>query len=325
MREVTFTKKNSSKWTTFDSYLNQRSIDNPDKLARLYIELTDDLAYARTFYPNSKTTKYLNQLTLKAHQQLYKRKRIRKNRFIEFFKTEYPMLVFKHRKYIGLSLLILIVAALVGALSTARDDSFVRLILGDGYVNMTLKNIEEGNPMGVYADENSWSMFSWIAWNNIRVSFLAFAAGIFASVGSVYLIFTNGMMLGVFQFFFIQKGLAQTMFLTIWLHGTIEIFSIVVAGAAGLVMGNSFLFPKTRSRGTNLRRGAREGVKLVAGLIPFFIVAAFIESFITRHSEVSQVLDALIIGISLLAIIFYFVVYPFIVSKKTGNEYHSTD
>ena len=105
--------------------------------------------------------------------------------------------------------------------------------MGDAYVNMTEQNISNNDPMGVYKSHRQIDMFFGITFNNIRVSFVVFAAGIFLSLGTVFSLFRNGVMLGAFQYFFFKKGLLVTSILTIWIHGAIEISSIVIAGAAG--------------------------------------------------------------------------------------------
>ena len=93
------------------------------------------------------------------------------------------------------------------AFSAAYDDSFVRLILGDAYVNLTLQNIADGEPLGIYAKMDELPMFFAITFNNIRVSFIAFTLGIIGSLGTGFLLFRNGIMLGSFQYFFYQKRL----------------------------------------------------------------------------------------------------------------------
>jgi uncharacterized membrane protein SpoIIM required for sporulation len=218
------------------------------------------------------------------------------------------------------SFVIFLLAFAIGALSAANDDSFVRLILGDGYVNMTLENIERGDPMGVYGDSGEMGMFAYITFNNIRVSFMAFAMGLFLSAGTVYILFFNGVMLGAFQYFFYQKGLLLTSVLTVWIHGTLEISAIVIAGAAGLVMGNSILFPRTYTRLESFRRGALRGMKMVVGLIPIFITAGFLESFVTRHSEVSPILSGGIILLSLTFVIGYFIYYPYYLTRRPQHD-----
>jgi uncharacterized membrane protein SpoIIM required for sporulation len=135
------------------------------------------------------------------------------------------------------------VSAVIGAVSTQYDDTFVRLILGDGYVNMTLENIKNGNPTQVYSGENELQMFFQITWNNVMVSFRVFVLGIFASLGKGLLLFYNGLMVGTFMMFFFREQQLSQALPVIMLHGTIELSSIVIAAAAGFAMGNSLLFP----------------------------------------------------------------------------------
>lgn len=117
-------------------------------------------------------------------------------------------------------------------------------------------------------------------------------------------------MIGAFQMFFFQHDLLWESMLAIWLHGILEIWSIIVAGAAGLTLGNGWLFPGTYSRLESFKRGAKRGVKIVVGTIPIFIMAGFIESFITRHTELPNILRLSLILISLAFIIFYYIYLP---------------
>ena len=107
--------------------------------------------------------------------------------------------------------------------------------------------------------------------------------------------------------------------MSVWAHGTFEITSIIIAGGAGLVMGNSFLFPGTYKRSYSFRNGALRGIKIVTGLIPFFIIAGWIESFITRYADTYPVVGAAAIILSLGGVIGYFVVYPYYLHKTETN------
>lgn len=310
MRESVFVKANISKWEKFESLISSKEKKDPDELASLFIQLTDDLAFARTHYPKSDVTSYLNNLSTKVHQDIYRNKKERKNRFVRFWKYELPEIFWAHRKEFMASFLFFLVSCIIGAFSAAQDQSFVRLILGDTYVNLTLDNIEKGEPMGIYGSMAQTDMFFAITFNNIRVSFVAFAFGIASSVGTVYLLFRNGVMLGSFQYFFYSKGLLITSVLTIWIHGTIEIISIIMAGGAGLIMGNSWMFPGTLPRLHSLRQGALKGAKVVLGLVPLFIIAGFLESFVTRLFGMPNVLKATIIVLSLISMVYYIILYP---------------
>lgn len=320
MREVTFLKKNAEKWKEIERFLSTKEKTNPDKLAELFIELTDDLSYSRTFYPQSKTTQYLNSLTARIHQSIYKSKKERKERFIQFWKVEAPLLFYKHRMKILISFSIFMLSMLIGVVSSAGDTGFVRLILGDSYVNMTLENIDKGDPMAVYKQMNGIDMFLGITFNNIRVSFFAFVMGLLLSFGTAWILIYNGIMLGAFQYFFHFHGLLIESVLVIWIHGTLEISSIIIAGAAGITLGNSILFPGTYSRRVSFAIGAKEGLKMIVSLIPIFITAGFLESFITRLTEMPAVISAAIILGSLFFVIWYFVIYPIKLFNKKGSK-----
>jgi uncharacterized membrane protein SpoIIM required for sporulation len=319
MREVTFVSQNIDKWKKFENLLQNKDNHNPDEISNLYVQVIDDLSYSRTFYPTSPTSNYLNELTGKAHQAIYKNKKEKGNRIINFWKIELPTLFYNSRRQFFISFLVFIVAALIGAVSAANDDTFVRLIMGDGYVNMTIENIKNGDALAVYKHGSSLFMFFAITINNIFVGLKTFGSGIFISIGTIYSLFFNGVMLGSFQYFFYQYGVLGESVLTIWLHGVIEISVIIVSGCAGLVLGNSILFPGTYSRLESFRNGAKQGLKIVIGTVPFFIIAGFIESFITRHARASHIFDAVLIFLSLVLIIGYFVVYPAWLHKKARN------
>jgi uncharacterized membrane protein SpoIIM required for sporulation len=324
MQEVAFLKNNADKWKQFEGLLSNRRKANPDILADLFIQLTDDLSYSKTFFPNSKTTRYLNALAAKVHQAIYRNKKEARSRFLTFWKLELPALMRESRRELLWALVIFVVAGLIGAVSAANDDAFVRLILGDSYVNMTLENIEKNEPLAVYKKMNQVDMFLGITFNNIRVSFYAFVAGVLLSIGTALLLFYNGVMLGAFQYFFYQQGLLLPSVLTIWIHGTLEISAIIVAGCAGFVIGNGILFPGTYTRTQSFMAGAKKGLKIVIGLVPIFITAGFLESFVTRHTEMPAALSVSIIAASLLFVVGYFIVYPaWINQKENGDGYLS--
>jgi uncharacterized membrane protein SpoIIM required for sporulation len=316
MREAAFHRQNAEKWKQFETLLKSRRSADPDQLADLYVHVTDDLSFARTFYPESRTTTYLNALAADIHQEIYRNKRERAGRIVAFWKHELPAIHYQHRRELLYSFIIFALAMVVGVVSAANDREFVRLILGDTYVNMTIDNIRRGEPMAVYGMMGELDMFLAITFNNIRVAFYAFAMGLLLSVGTVWVLFQNGVMLGAFQYFFHEYDLLWTSILSVWIHGTLEISAIVVAGCAGLVMGNAFLFPGTYTRLDSFRRGAVRGVKIVVGLVPVFTLAGFLEAFVTRHSDMPEALSIAIIVASLASIVGYVVIYPTLLARR---------
>jgi uncharacterized membrane protein SpoIIM required for sporulation len=316
MREALFIKQNTQRWKDYE---NQK-VTGPDELAESFISITDDLAYAKTFYPQSNTTKYLNGLAATFHQSIYKNQKEKTNRFISFWQYELPLVFYKQRRQLLYSFLFFIVFSLMGWLSAKYDNTFLRLILGNDYVNMTNENIAKGDPFGVYKQGESFTMFAMIAANNIRVELATFVMGIMLSVGSIYQLMFNGIMIGSFEYYFFSKGLGLQSVLVIWLHGTLEISAIIVAGGAGLTLGNSILFPKTYTRMVSLKNGAKDGLKIAIGLIPIFLTAAFIEGFATRHTEIPVGVSASVLICSLFFIIWYVILYPAYLNRKLNNK-----
>lgn len=312
MREGLFIKKNIDKWKQYQ----YGSSKDPDEMAQEFTELVNDLGYSKTFYPHSKVTQYLNGLASRIYLGIYQNKREQGSRIWRFWKRELPLTVRRYHRELLYAFLIFGVFAIVGAFSAAHDETFVRGILGDDYVEMTEDNIAKGDPFGVYKNRDQLSMFMGIALNNIKLSFTVFAAGFLVSIGTVWLLFRNGIMLGAFQYYFFAKGLGLQSVLVIWIHGTLEISAIIIAGAAGLIVGNSILFPGTHSRMDSLRSGAKNGLKLMIGLVPVFIMAALLEGFVTRYASMPRFLSAFILLASLFFIIWYFGVYPIRLQKR---------
>lgn len=174
--------------------------------------------------------------------------------------------------------------------------------------------------MAVYKSMNQTDMFLGITANNIRVSFIAFLLGIFSAFGTGYALLSNGIMLGTFHGFLAGYGLIVEPIATIWIHGTLEIFAIIVSGGAGIIMGNSLFYPGTYSRLKSFQQGVIRGLKIVIGLIPVFILAGFLEGFVTRYTNLPLFIRFSIIGLSLTLIVSYFYIYPRkIISKKIQN------
>ncbi len=310
VKEVVFLNKNVERWKETEKKIFNKNNDNPDYLANLYIQITDDLAYAKTYFPGSPTEKYLNSLASKIHQTVYKTKKEPSGRFVNFWTYELPVELFHIRKYILYSFLILLVSFLIGWISAENDNEYSRIIMGDAYVNQTLENIENGNPMGIYKSQDRFSMFFFIAYNNIKVMFSVFLLGIIASIGTIIYIFQHGVMLAGFHHMFYEHHVLTESLITVWIHGTIEIFTLIVSGGIGLMLGNSLLFPGTFARRKSFGTAARRGVKIAVGLVPFIITAAILESFVTRHTEWSNYVRIGIIAASMILIVWYFFIYP---------------
>lgn len=317
MREVAFIKQNKEKWLEFEQGFSNKDKKSPDDLANLHIKIMNDLVYAQTYYPKSKVTKYLNKLAKTSFDKVYHAKRQNRNALLYFFFDKVPLLSYKYRKYIYLSFIIFFCCFFIGLLSTFNDDTFARQILGNNYVDTTLENIESGDAMAIYKSGSNWGTFIGIYDNNQRVGLNMFLSGLFVGVGTAFYIVYNAIMVAVFQAFFYQQNSFFDSLKGIWIHGTYEIFAIIIEAAAGYIIGASILFPGTLKRFQSFKIGIREAFYIFISTIPFTIIAAFLEGYITRYSnKMPTIFCFLIIGFSLVSISYYYFILPFKVARK---------
>lgn len=319
MKETRFIAQNKEKWQESENLLGN-PVKDPEKLSALFTQVIDDLSYSRTYYPNRSVRVYLNKIAREYFAQIYRHHRSRKGTLKHFWLDELPQIVYESRRALMLSLIIFVASAGIGIFSAVNDPDFTSTILGDSYVTMTKANIEKGDPMAVYKEGHQMDMFLGITLNNLMVAFRTYVFGVFMSVGTVAILLYNGIMVGCFQFFFVERGLFAESALAIWLHGTLEISSIILAGGAGLVLGSGLLFPGTYSRLQAFQISAMRSLKLMLGITPIFVVAALIESFLTRYTDVPDLIRLLLILLSASFIFGYFVYYPWMKARKGFDE-----
>lgn len=317
MREGQFINKYKDRWAAYQA----EPTDDPDLLARRFAALVDDLAFARTFYKGSNTTRYLNGMAAEIYLQIYRARTSRKGRLFSFWYTELPLIFYRYRWVLSLSFLFFVAFFILGIVSSKLEPDFARAVLGDEYVDMTLENIAKGDPFGVYKEGDSFVMFLAIAWNNIRISLMMFGLGISMGIGTFWFLFKNALMVGVFEHLFYTHHLGKDFFLVVFIHGTLELSAIVVAAASGFVLARAMIFPGTFSRLAALRRSAPDAVKIILSQVPVLLIAAFFESYVTRHTEMPLVLSLLVLGASLALMLGYFVIYPFFVFRREQNKF----
>ncbi len=311
MKETKFIEQNKEKWKKFESLLEKEEGKNdPHSLTKLFVQITDDLSYSRTFYPNRSVRVYLNNLAQQIFFHIYKNRKASFAGFIFFWTDELPLIMYDARKALRASFLFFVLAMIIGMFSCYMDQDFLRVILGDAYMNMTVENIRSGDPMAVYKQRGAFDMTLGITINNLLVAFKTFFLGLFFSIGTLAILLFNGIMLGSFQYFFIEQGLFVESFLTIWMHGTLEISAIIIAGAAGITLGQGLVFPGTYSRLQAFQLSARKGLKIIMGIVPLIIIAGFIEGFFTRYTDAPDLLRLFFILSCLTFVLYYFVWLP---------------
>src|SRR6478672_859331 len=146
LREGLFIKKNKERWEN----IQQGGSADADEMARDFVQLVDDLAYAKTFYPTSRVTRFINSLASRNYFRIYQNRRESSNRLLRFWKYDVPLTIAKHYRIILFCAFVFILFYVLGFFSAMYDEGFTREVMGNEYVNLTEKNIQKGNPFGIY-------------------------------------------------------------------------------------------------------------------------------------------------------------------------------
>lgn len=322
MKETSFIAQNKEKWQRFER-LSENKKSDPQELSELYLEISDDLSYAQTFYERRTVRVYLNNLAQRIYSQLHIQKGESLKTIFRAWLVTLPLESYRSRKALSFALGMFLLWSLIGAVSTHFVPDFTAYILGNDYVMETEANIRMGNPLKIYEDPDQLSMFIRITTNNLRVAFLAYILGAFFTLGTHWILFQNGIMLGTFQYFFAKKGLLLTSFLGIWIHGAFEISAIVLSAGAGFVLGNGLLFPRSYTRLQSFQLAAKRSIKIVLSLIPFIVIAGFLESYVThQYQRLPDWSKWTLILLSFALVVSYFVIYPLYIARKYPELIH---
>lgn len=324
MREAHFIKQNKEKWLEFEKFLYHEYHISADQLSDLFVQLNNDLAFSQTYYPKSKLNDYLNALASNAYMKITKPK-TSYGSVVKFWKEDVPLIVYQRRNYIYFAFCIYIILMLIGVLSSLYDDSFIRSILGDHYVDQSQANINRGDPAAIYNNStllgDAGSAIA-ITINNVRVGFLMYISGITLGLGTFKILFSNSIMVGAFMSMFYKAGIFGKAMSAVYIHGAMELFGMVIEAAAGFLLGLGWLFPSNRTRLEAFIISGKHSVMIVLSTIPFTIAAGLLEGFVTQYyNEMPLVLTLIIILGTLSLISYYYLIYPYIVHKK---KYHKT-
>lgn len=312
VREALFIKKNKDRWLKNQ----QQPPEDPDEMAREFTQLVEDLAYAKTFYPSGKVTEFINAEAAKIYLKIYKNRKEENNRFINYWKYDLPLTIGKHHGPMLFVFLIFVLFFGFGFLAYGENDDFGSLFLPGDYIPETKDRIANGNPFGVY--ESGDPVLSWIfiMINNVKLALAMFAGGLLLAIPSVFFLIRSAAMVGVFFKLFEMHGLGADFWRVVFVHGTLEMTGFILAAGAGVILTKSFLFPGTIKRLQSLKRGAKDGMKIIIGMVPVLMLAAFFEGLFTRLYNDVSILTTGITTVSMLFVLFYFVIYPIILVRK---------
>jgi uncharacterized membrane protein SpoIIM required for sporulation len=250
----------------------------------LYRQAAADLSAVRVDEASRTLEAYLNRLVSRAHNHVYSGGQISPATLWAFLLHGYPRLFRKLLPYTAAALAILLAAALLGTLVTITRPEFMHRMLGPEMVDkierhqMWTESILSAQPQASAG----------IMTNNITVCFLTFAGGIVAGLGTLSLMFNNGLEIGVVATACAQHGLALSLWSFVAAHGALELPSIFISGGAGLRLASGVLFPGMLRRRDAVAVAGGEAARLISGTIPLLVIAGTLEAFLSpTHAPVA--------------------------------------
>jgi uncharacterized membrane protein SpoIIM required for sporulation len=245
----------------------------------LYRRAASDLAHAQTFYAGTDVHRFLNQLCGQAYAAIYQPPRERLASTLAFFRQDFPRTLRANGAFVAASAGLFLLGILLGAVVVLLEPRGAELLVPENLRDSIAR--KEMWTDGILTVSPPNAVASGIATNNLTVTIVTFASGILLGLGTVFVLVNNGVHLGSVAALCVHEGMGGKLFDFIAAHGPVELSIIVIAGGAGLMVGQALIDPGELPRGQALELRGREAVKLVLGCAPFLALIAVVEGFVS--------------------------------------------
>ena len=289
MNRERFIRQRREDWQKLEVLLNRLkkrrlrkwSGNDITELSTLYRSACYDLSLVQSREWGARLEQYLNDLVAQGHNCLYRSPPRSIETMFHFLMAGFPALLRQRSSFFFVSLGLFLIPFLVALLVAAIDPVMAEQLVdrsqmessGESYAKDLYTDID-----AEYADQRSF-MAAFYVWNNVGIAFRCFALGAFFGIGTVVTLLFNGMMLVAITGFLINQGHSDNFFSFAISHGSFELTAIVVAGAAGLLLGWGMIHPGELTRSESLRVHGMEAIKLASGAGFMLLVAALIEGY----------------------------------------------
>ena len=251
------------------------------QFARLYRRTASDLNQAQTFVSGEGTVQYLNDLVARCYLIIHARKDPDLKSLLRTMVLGYPAVFRRCLPYFLVATALFVVGALFGFAASWWDGQAARSFLLPAEMPM----IQPGQEQGAASAGTLAGFSGFLFRHNVSVTLVAFALGVTFGLGSAWLMFENGVLIGVLAAVFVEAGEGLAFCTGILPHGVLEIPSALLGGAGGFVLAEALLKARPWPRLQELGRRGREALALVAGAVPLLAVAAFLEAVVARAPE----------------------------------------
>ena len=318
MREVTersFVERRQGDWLSLDECLGVTVVRlapaQVATLAQLYRNACADLARAEAAQYSAPLLTYLQELVARAHAQIYDlharetRRRTFRRKDLVAALTSFAVAVRKHHVAVWIATFLFFGPFIFAALYTLKNPNFATHFAPQEQ----LRNLSDAYAQGFEggrAFDSDAEMTGFYVNNNVGIALRCFALGVFGGFGSAVYLLYNGLATGtIFGYITAQGNGGNILTFTVG-HSAFELGAIVIAGAAGLALGWSFVSPGDFSRSESVRRSGKSVLTLAFGAAIMLLIAALIEGFWSASSIPTAVKRSVGVG-NLLLILSYFI------------------
>ena len=290
MKQQIFEQQYEPVWQQIEAALEKPARDkNSEILAEHYLLLCQQLAIAKERMYDAALVERLNNLVLGVYRELYRYRAETRLNIYAFLKRDFPLAIYRHRYFILLAFLVMVLPGLVAGTWTYFDEDAVYSVLEGSQVRQVERMYDpEARKLGREREaDTDIFMFGFYIKNNISVAFRCFAGGMVLGIGTLLVLFFNGMFMGSIAGHLTRLDYGDTFYPFVVGHGSFELTAIVFSGAAGLRLGYAILSPGQLSRLDAIRKAGRDVVPMLFGIVLMLVIAAFLEAFWSSSTSLS--------------------------------------
>lgn len=283
-------EKRQTHWNRLEQLLEQSGKGGLKSLTRselqelglLYRQAAADLSALREDPSGKYYARSINLLLSRAHNIIYSGQKASAKGILHFYRFTYPQIFRRNLKLIITSFSMFIAGGLLGMLLSVTRPDFIRAFLPPHMIETIERHQMWTDPVIRVSPRESSAIMT----NNLSVSFITFGYGLTFGIGTAYMLFFNGFLIGVVGTACWYAGMSLPLWSFIAPHGILELPAIFIAAAAGFRLAQAILFPGVLTRRDSLTRSGGEAVRLLMGVIPVLIIAGLIEGFISPSQAV---------------------------------------
>jgi uncharacterized membrane protein SpoIIM required for sporulation len=283
---TTFIDQRRREWKELETLLDRvegsglRSLAPAEAVtfARLYRRAASDLNQAQTFVTGEATVRYLNDLVARCYLIIHAKKDPPLGSVLRRLVLSYPAVFRRFLPHFLLATALCVLGAVFGFVASYYDNSVARSFL----LPTDMPTIQPGQDTRAMHSGELAAFSGFLFRHNLSVTLVAFAMGITFGLGTAWLMFENGVMLGALAAVFVEAGETLAFCTGVLPHGVLELPACLLGGAGGFVLAQAMLRVRPWPRIQELARCAQDALWLVAGCVPLLLVAAFLEAVVAR-------------------------------------------